>query len=157
MTDIQAAVGRVQFKRLPEILERRRSLAARYRHLLVQIPGLGLPVEPQWSRSNWQSYCFRLPETLEQGEVMQALLDAGIATRRGVMCAHREPAYPRGTWSCGVPEGDCACPPSACWRLRQSELAQDAGLILPLFHQMAPADQEAVVRSLEHAVVWVRV
>ena len=32
---------------------------------------------------------------------MQKMLDAGVATRRGVMCAHREPAYQTEPWSCG--------------------------------------------------------
>ena len=33
---------------------------------------------------------------------MQAMLDAGIATRRGIMCAHRESAYQIEAWSCGI-------------------------------------------------------
>ena len=52
----------------------------------------GLPFEPEWARSNWQSYCVRLPERVDQKQVMQSLLDQGIATRRGIMCSHREPA-----------------------------------------------------------------
>jgi dTDP-4-amino-4,6-dideoxygalactose transaminase len=44
ITDIQAAVGRVQLKRLPSLIERRRAAAAVYRHLLGTIPGVTLPV-----------------------------------------------------------------------------------------------------------------
>ena len=62
MTDIQAAVGREQLKRLPAIVAERRDLAARYGELLADVPGLGLPHEPSWARSNWQSYCVQLPE-----------------------------------------------------------------------------------------------
>ena len=90
MTDIQAAVGREQLKRLPAILQQRRRLAARYADLAADIPGLGLPAEPAWARSNWQSYCVRLPKGLDQRSVMQAMLDEGISTRRGIMCSHRE-------------------------------------------------------------------
>jgi dTDP-4-amino-4,6-dideoxygalactose transaminase len=93
MTDIQAAVGREQLKRLPEIVGTRREIAVRYRALLSDIPGLGLPREPEWARSNWQSFCVRLPAPCDQREVMQALLDQGIATRRGIMCSHREAVY----------------------------------------------------------------
>ena len=46
MTDIQAAVGREQLKRLPAIVAERRELAARYARLLAAIDGLGLPAEP---------------------------------------------------------------------------------------------------------------
>ena len=148
MTDIQAAVGREQLKRLPEIIERRHFLAGRYSELLANVPGLILPGEPSWARSNWQSYCVRLPDRCDQRQVMQAMLDAGVATRRGVMCAHREPAYAKEPWSCGVAPEDCECPPGTCARLSESERAQDHAIILPLFHQMTHTEQDTVVVAL---------
>ena len=72
MTDIQAAIGREQLKRLPEIVAQRRKLGDRYRKLLADIPGVIPPSEPSWARSNWQSYCVRLPEGCDQVKVMQA-------------------------------------------------------------------------------------
>lgn len=152
MTDIQAAVGCEQLKHLPEIVARRRELAARYRSLLAVVPGLGLPVEPDWARSNWQSFCARLPDGCDQRQVMQSMLDAGVATRRGIMCSHREAAYPPGTWSCGIgPEG-CECAAGCCQRLRQSEDAQDRTIILPLFPQMSFEQQDQVVAALRSAL-----
>jgi dTDP-4-amino-4,6-dideoxygalactose transaminase len=139
MTDLQAAVGREQLRRIPAMVERRRRLAARYREQLAEVPGLGLPAEPRWARSNWQSFAVRLPEGCEQRAVMQAMLDAGVSTRRGVMCAHREAAYAAEPWRAG-PHG-----------LAASEAAQDRALILPLFHEMTEADQDAVVDALQSA------
>ena len=136
MTDIQAAVGREQLKRLPAIIARRRLLARRYGEMLASIHGLTLPSEPSWARSNWQSYCVRLPKECNQRQVMQQLLDQGIATRRGVMCSHREPPYQSHTGQ----------------RLTESERAQDHTLILPLFHQMTDEDQERVAQALRAAV-----
>jgi perosamine synthetase len=136
MTDIQAAVGREQLRRLPALVAERRVLAARYHARLAGIPGLGLPVEPEWARSNWQSYCVRLPAHSAQRAVMQALLDQGIGTRRGIMCAHREPAW-RDQPSTGP--------------LPRSEAAQDRGLILPLFPGMSEVDQDRVVDALARA------
>jgi dTDP-4-amino-4,6-dideoxygalactose transaminase len=152
MTDIQAAVGCEQLKRLPEIVAQRREWAARYRSLLAAIPGLGLPVEPDWARSNWQSFCLHLPDGCDQRQVMQSMLDAGVATRRGIMCSHREAAYPRGTWSCGIEPGSCECAPGSCQRLRQSEDAQDRTLILPLFPQMSFEQQDQVIAALRGAL-----
>lgn len=149
MTDIQAAVGREQLKRLPEIVARRRYLADRYHQHLAEIPGLKLPVEPSWARSNWQSYCVRLPEQQDQRAVMQAMLDAGISTRRGIMCAHREPAYQQEAWSCGKAQGTCECPSSDCDRLRESEQAQEHAILLPLFHQMTEVEQDEVIQTLK--------
>ena len=62
MTDIQAAVGREQLKRMPEIIAARRRLAARYTKLLKDNLGIVTPYEPDWARSNFQSYSVRLPE-----------------------------------------------------------------------------------------------
>jgi dTDP-4-amino-4,6-dideoxygalactose transaminase len=97
------------------------------------------PPEPQWARSNWQSFAVRLADGLDQRTVMQRMLDAGVSTRRGVMNAHREAAYPPGTW--------CAAGP-----LRMSEQAQDTSIVLPLYHQMTEEDQDRVVEALASAV-----
>ena len=136
MTDIQAAIGREQLKRLSEIIKRRRFLAERYRKLLEDIPGIGLPEEPNWARTNWQSYCVRLPDRCDQLKVMQFMLDRDVATRRGVMCTHREKAYT-----------DLPCH----WPLLESEKAQDHSILLPLYHQMTEEDQNYVVVVLMEA------
>jgi perosamine synthetase len=138
MTDIQAAVGREQLSRLPAIIARRRQLAARYSELLsAVIP----PTEPAFARSNWQSYCVRLPQGVDQRETMQLLLDSGVSSRRGVMCAHREAAYTGAEAWREAPGG-----------LVESERAQDESLILPLFHQMTEEEQDRVVAALCQAV-----
>lgn len=147
MTDIQASIGRVQLRRLPAALERRRALALRYGDHLAVIPSLVPPKDHALARRNWQSYCVRLPEGADQRTVMQALLDRGVATRRGVMCAHREAAYPPGTWKCGGTP-TCACRPGTCAELAHSERAQDRTIVLPLFEGMTEAEQDRVVAAL---------
>jgi perosamine synthetase len=153
MTDIQAAIGREQLKRLPKVIERRRALAGRYRKLLADAPLLRLPEEPPWARSNWQSFCVRLPDQCDQCHVMQEMLTAGIATRRAIMCAHREMAYDEEPWSCGPGARTCGCLSGTCARLGESEKAQDHAIVLPLFHQMTDADQDEVASTLITAVL----
>lgn len=133
MTDMQAAVGRKQLMKLPDIVARRRALASQYVELLGNIEGLSLPIEPDWARSNWQSYCVRLPTNVDQKTVMQNLLNQGIATRRGIMCSHLEASYAGGT-----PRHD----------LRQSERARDQTILLPLYAQMSEHDQIHVATAL---------
>ena len=137
MTDIQAAIGRKQLERVSQLVSRRRALAAHYDKLLGNIEGLLLPFEPEWARSNWQSYCVRLPDRVDQKTVMQELLDQGIATRRGIMCSHREPCY-----AGDQPRHD----------LHESELAQDHAILLPLYTQMTEQDQVYVANSLRSAL-----
>lgn len=136
MTDMQAAMGRVQLQRLPEILQTRRQLARDY---AAQLAGTGLatPAEPDWARSNWQSYCVTLPEGVDQLAAMQALLDRGVSTRRGVMNAHLEAAF----------EGDGFY--RAGSTLERSVAAQRRGVILPLYPQMTQADLLKVAGALK--------
>jgi perosamine synthetase len=136
MTDIQAAVGREQLKRLPEIIKLRRQLASQYVELLGGIDGLGLPHEPDRARSNWQSFAVRLPDGCDQRQVMQSMLDAGVSTRRGIMCSHREEAY-----------ADLPLP----FALHRSEAAQDRCVLLPLFTQMTLDEQQQVANELARA------
>ncbi len=135
MTDIQAAVGREQLRRLPEIIVARRQLAERYAQMLRAIPGIEVPVEPPYARTNWQSYPIYLPEWCDQRAVMQYMLDHGVATRRGIMCAHREKPYWRQ-------EG---------YHLPKSEYAQDRSILLPFYPQMTPDEQAYVVETLAAA------
>lgn len=134
MTDMQAAIGRKQLERLPELVARRRAVAGRYAELLGNFEGLRLPAEPKWAKSNWQSYCVRLPNRLDQRSVMQNLLDQGIATRRGIMCSHREPPYAKAALR---------------HDLRHSELAQDRSILLPIYAQMSEAEQVRVAECLK--------
>jgi perosamine synthetase len=151
MTDTQAAVGREQLKRLPELVARRRELVQCYRVKLNDIPGLLLPAEPSWARTNWQSFCVILPAHCDQKQVMQHMLDRGVATRRGVMCSHREPAYRESRW-CGVDPGACECAPGECRRLSHSEWANDHAILLPLFHQISEVEMDRVADALRAAI-----
>lgn len=152
LSDIQAAVGREQLQRLPTLIDHRRAQAGRYRELLaLALPEAGLPAQPDWARSNWQSFCVRLPDGADQRAVMQALLDSGVATRRGVMCAHREPAYAREPWGCGPNGVACGCEAGRCRRLFESERAQDRAIMLPLFHQLTEDEQEHIAEALARA------
>jgi dTDP-4-amino-4,6-dideoxygalactose transaminase len=151
LTDLQAAVGRVQLQRMPAILERRRRLAARYATRLASVPGLRIPTEPAWARSNWQSYCVGLPDHCDQRQVMQSLLDQGIASKRGVMCTHRSPAYAVEPWNCSGHGEPRSCAPPTCKHLVESERAEDRSLMLPLFTGLSDADQDRVVAAVEDA------
>ncbi|MBK7397818.1 MAG: DegT/DnrJ/EryC1/StrS family aminotransferase [Myxococcales bacterium] len=139
MTDLQAAVGRPQLARLDAIVAERRRLADRYREALADNPVLAPPTERSNARSNWQSY----PTTLRPGarlgqvEVMQRLMDAGIACKRGVANSHQEPAY------VDRPE---------LWRggpLPVSERMRDTTVLLPLFHGMTAEEQDQVVAACQ--------
>lgn len=136
MTDLQAAVGVEQMARVNRILHCRQRLGARYTEALSKHPWLQPPVVPEYAQPNFQSYAVQLTEDapLERDELMQRLLDAGIATRRGIMLAHREAPY------AGQPEHSNG--------LAESEVACDRSMLLPLFPQMTDDQQDRVIDAL---------
>jgi perosamine synthetase len=95
-----------------------------------------LPEEPSWARSNWQSFSVQIPQGMDQRDVMQKLLDAGVSSRRGIMCAHREDVYKDATRKTPLPH---------------SEFAQDNRIILPLYPQMSNDDIVKVADTLKKA------
>ncbi|MDB5311345.1 MAG: per [Gemmataceae bacterium] len=137
MTDIQAAVGAVQLRRLPGILARRVELAGRYARALAGLPGLVPPHVPDYARPNYQSYPVRVTADcpVSRNGLMTRLLACMISTRRGIMNAHQEAGY--------VTAGP--------YRLPESEAARDGTLLLPLFHSMTDEEQEYVVACLRRA------
>lgn len=135
MTDLQAAVGLIQLQRLDGMVAKRRALAARYTERLSGLPWMIAPVQPEGYVSNFQSYMVRLAGDAPVGrdELMQRMLDRGIATRRGIMASHRESAYRAGNWDSQLPN---------------TNLIADYGMILPLYHQMTEEDQDYVIQSI---------
>jgi perosamine synthetase len=134
MTDIQAAVGRVQLRRLPTILAQRAVIAGHYTRALRGIRGLVPPHVPAGMRTNYQSYPVRVTDEypLDRDALMQGLLDRGVSTRRGVMNAHQEEAY-----------SDLSPGP-----LPRSESARDEVILLPIFDSLTRNDQDRVIDSL---------
>jgi dTDP-4-amino-4,6-dideoxygalactose transaminase len=134
MTDLQAAVGLVQLGKLPEVVARRREIAATYAKHVAEIPGLRAVADPEWGTSNFQSFWVEVgPEyPLDREGLLAHLAAADISARRGIMAAHRQPAYAAADH---VP-------------LPVTEHLTDTTLILPVFHQMSESEQARVIDAL---------
>ena len=136
MTDLQAAVGIVQLRRLPAIVRRRREIAARYADALTGSTGLRAVADPSWGTCNFQSYWVEVgpefPRTRD--ELLADFAASGISARPGIMASHRQPAYrdlDTGTATLTV-----------------TERLTDNTLILPVYHQLTDADQARVIDCL---------
>jgi perosamine synthetase len=137
MTDVQAAIGLVQLRRLGQMVTRRRDLARRYQQLLAGIPSLLMADDPPYGETNYQSFWMLLPKgsAVSRDDLIRLLTEAGVSVRRGIMAAHLEPAYADVKASLPVTE-----------RLTRHSL------ILPLFHQMTQAEQDRVVSVVMSAL-----
>ena len=135
LSDLHAALGRVQLSKLARFVDGRRAIAARYRAGLEALPGVVLPSEPDFARSNWQSYIVRLRDASEaqRNAALDAMLARGIATRRGLMASHLEPCY-RGARTAGP--------------LPETEAAAAQTLVLPIYAGLGEDDQAYVIEQL---------
>jgi dTDP-4-amino-4,6-dideoxygalactose transaminase len=69
MTDMQAAIGRVQLRKLPQWLSLRRRNAAVLTDGFSRIPGLRLTIPPQEiEHAYYKYYVFVEPEALKRGD-----------------------------------------------------------------------------------------
>ena len=135
MTDIQAGVGIYQMQRLNEIVSERRKIASRYNQAFQSIKGLILPRDNEKTITNFQSYALIMDEVqlgVSRNEFMQRMLDRGVATRRGIMTAHREKAY----------EG---CDYTS---LEKTEFYSDNSVLLPIFVPMNDDEIQYVINTV---------
>jgi len=136
MSDLQAAVGVVQMRRIAELLERRRSLAARYDEFLARDVGWLRPTAcPPDRTHSYVSYVARLAPhaPVSRDGLMRSLLARGIATRPGIMCAHLQPVYRDRFRHVALPH---------------SEAATRETVILPLYPQMTDEEVDMVSSAL---------
>jgi perosamine synthetase len=134
MTDLQAALGRVQLARLDQLLAARRRVAARYAELFA-----GSPVEPPHSpdgcEHTYQTYQVLLPPGADPARAVARLAEARIAARRAIMLCHREAPYAaqRGPFS-------------------SAERAWSRGLILPLHGGLSDGDLARITETVRAAL-----
>jgi perosamine synthetase len=139
LSDILAAVGVAQLERAPDIVERRRELAARYTALLSSVEGVRPPAAPDDGRHVYQSYCvdIEVGDTSTRDALIETLADEGIETQIGTYALHRTPAF-----------GDA----KRAGSLETSAALHDRLLTLPVAHSMTDANQRRVVDSLDAAL-----
>ncbi len=135
LSDIHAAIGVVQMRKLDAILAAIRERAERYNAELPGIRGIEVPHEPAYARHSYQSYMITLRKEcpLSRQELMDRLLRRGIATRHGVMASHLERTYTSRHGKVSLPVTE--------------ELARTA-VVIPLYATMTEDEQGYVIDAL---------
>jgi perosamine synthetase len=137
MSDVHAAIGRVQLRHLDEWQRRRAEIAARYALGLANLPGLELPAVPPHGRHAWHLYVVRVkPEFgLHRDELAEKLSERGIGISVHFIPLHHMPRFRRAaiTPSSGLPGADAVF---------------EEILSLPMHQALSDPDVDLVVQTL---------
>jgi len=136
ITDMQAALGESQLKRLDSFISKRRAAAQRYHKLLANIPDILLPLtERTWEESAWHLYPIRLADPSKRKAVFEQLRSAGIGVQVHYLPVYLHPFYQKLGYKKGL------CPNVE--RFYKSEIS------IPLFPGMTQKQQKFVVDTLK--------
>jgi dTDP-4-amino-4,6-dideoxygalactose transaminase len=137
MTEMQAAMGLSQLRKLTATMAARREAAARYDAALDAMKIVTRPaLHPEHT---WQTYMVVLSPTVSRDAVVRALLDAGIESGPGAIAGHALAVY-RQMYG------------YAADSLPVSNTLDKSGLALPLYHGITSGDTDEVCRALREAV-----
>lgn len=93
LSDVQAAIMRVQVKRLPDLLAARQRVADSYAELLGDVAQITLPTALSDRTHPWQSYVITVAPDIDRGQVAMALRAAGVGCNFGTYASHLQPIY----------------------------------------------------------------
>jgi UDP-4-amino-4,6-dideoxy-N-acetyl-beta-L-altrosamine transaminase len=140
LTDIQAALGLNQMKRLDEFVERRHTIAKRYDQLLVDLP-VNTPSQHKDSYSAFHLYVIRL--NLEKigktySQIFEVFREMGIGVNLHYIPVYLQPYYK----NLGFKPGYCP----------EAEQYYAEAISLPIYPNLTEAQQNTVVSVLKKAI-----
>ena len=141
ITDIQAALGASQMKRLDDFIKHRRFLAAQYNKLLSDLP-VTLPWQHPDTNSSWHLYVIRLKLdeiSKTHRQVFEELRSNGIGVNLHYIPVHTQPYYQE----LGFNWGD----------FPQAENYYQEAISLPLYYGLTVSDRDRVVKVLEEILL----
>ena len=138
MPEVLGAIGRVQLRKLPASIERRKELAARYTETFSELEGLHVPFARTPQDHNFQLYTLRIDPSAFTIDRDQWI--AELAARRASARLYFPTLHDQGVFA-GFPAAD----PS---RLTQSIEYGSTAFSLPIFATLGNEDQDVVIEAV---------
>jgi UDP-4-amino-4,6-dideoxy-N-acetyl-beta-L-altrosamine transaminase len=139
MTDIQAALGLSQLKKIDDFVNKRRKIAAYYNEILTGLPII-LPWQMPYVDSSYHLYPIRLRENIcgkNQKNLYKYLLSAGIIVNVHYIPVYLQPYYEK----MGFVQGYCP----------EAESYYQETISLPIFPSLTKDEQKYVVSQIQKA------
>jgi len=136
MSDMCAALGKSQLKRLDKFISKRRAAAAQYQQLLARVPNLILPPQDSKdSQSAWHLYPVRLGQNIahKRDEVFTRMRKSGIGVQVHHVPVYLHPFYEK----MGYKQGSCPV----------TEAFVASEISIPLFYKITKKEQQFIVNT----------
>ncbi|WP_281216908.1 UDP-4-amino-4,6-dideoxy-N-acetyl-beta-L-altrosamine transaminase [Lysinibacillus capsici] len=137
MTDLQAALGVSQMKKLDHFIKRRQEIAAKYNEVLKHVPGITIPKQLEDTESGWHLYMIQLDEA-NRKQVFDAMRAANIGVHVHYIPVYWHPYYQ----NLGYERGQC--PVAEEWYKK--------ALTLPLHPRLTDDEFNYIVQRLKEQV-----
>ncbi len=141
LTDIAAALGLQQLKRLPAFQRRREQISAMYNEAFADLPLVIPPQPPAGDQHSWHLYVVRLADgaPLARDRFIEQMFEAGIGCSVHYIPLHLHP-YWRDRYGL-VPA-----------QFPHSQHAYERMLTLPLYTRMSDADVQRVCKTVQEVL-----
>ncbi|MFP5113725.1 UDP-4-amino-4,6-dideoxy-N-acetyl-beta-L-altrosamine transaminase [Bacillaceae bacterium C204] len=143
LTDIQAALGTSQLKKIDQFIELRKKYAEMYNAAFATIPQITIPYQHAEAESSWHLYIIRLNQDLlkaKRKEIVEHLLSMNIGVNVHYIPVYLLPYYQQLGFQKGL------CP--------QAEALYEEIITLPLFPKMSELDVSDVIQAVKKIVSY---
>ncbi|WP_235356969.1 UDP-4-amino-4,6-dideoxy-N-acetyl-beta-L-altrosamine transaminase [Bacillus alveayuensis] len=141
ITDIQAALGTSQLKKIDKFIEFRRKYVAMYNKAFQDIDEVITPFQHEDGESSWHLYIIRLnldKLTASRREIFEALQQQNIGVNVHYIPVHLQPYYQQLGYQKGI------CP--------KAEKLYEEIITLPLFPAMSEEDAHDVIKAVKRTI-----
>ncbi|WP_085992722.1 UDP-4-amino-4,6-dideoxy-N-acetyl-beta-L-altrosamine transaminase [Oceanobacillus senegalensis] len=143
MTDIQAALGLSQMKKIGYFLVKRREYAKKYTEAFKDLEGVITPTEQKYSDSSWHLYIIRLDLSklrVDRNAIFKALQKENIGVNVHYIPVYLHPYYQQLGYKIGL------CP--------NAESLYEEIITLPLFPKMSEEDLNDVIKGVRKVISY---
>lgn len=137
MTDLQAALGISQMKKLDEFIEQRREIAAMYTEAFKDIEGITVPKQLDETESGWHLYMIQI-ENINRKQVFDAMRAANIGVHVHYIPVYWHPYYKNLGYEQGL------CPIAEAW--------YEKALTLPIHPKLKENEVNYIVDTLKKQI-----
>lgn len=137
MTDLQAALGVSQLKKLDAFIARRQEIAAKYTEAFKDVEGITVPKQLDDTASGWHLYMVQL-ETADRKQVFDTMRLANIGVHVHYIPVYWHPYYRNLGYEKGL------CPLAEAW--------YEKALTLPVHPGLTDDEIEKVIKTLKKII-----